>query len=160
MDEKYIEIVKVINELINDFNNHLESKFKIPLFNPDRKDDFEIYTELRRYPWDDFRFPNDTKNGVYFLAGYDPMLRGKRVLYIGKASFSDTIGMRLYSHLFSKRNEENYTMCDKNGIKHNLEYVFSIDLDSVGLTFLASALEEYLITHSKGKLYLLNGIGN
>lgn len=41
-----------------------------------------------------------------------------------------------------------------------LDCIASIDLDTSGLAFLASALEEFLIVNLRSKLNLMNGTGN
>ena len=43
---------------------------------------------------------------------------------------------------------------------HVLDCIASIDLDTPGLVFLASALEEFLIVNLRSKLTLMNGTGN
>ncbi len=41
-----------------------------------------------------------------------------------------------------------------------LDYMVTIDLDCLNVGFLASALEEFLITQLKSNLKLINGTGN
>ena len=41
-----------------------------------------------------------------------------------------------------------------------LDYMASVNLDAIGFPFMASALEEHLITSVKDTLNLLNGTGN
>jgi len=41
-----------------------------------------------------------------------------------------------------------------------IEYMASIDLDKLKISFIAPALEEYLITSLKEKINLINGTGN
>lgn len=41
-----------------------------------------------------------------------------------------------------------------------LEWIISIDMDFNETPFLASALEEYLITNLKKRINLINGTGN
>jgi hypothetical protein len=70
------------------------------------------------------------------------------------------MGARLDSHLRPHRNSEWFLMNGYNDEKYILDYMVTIDLDNLNVIFLASALEEYLITQLKGSLKLINGTGN
>lgn len=159
MDKKYIELVKIINEHINGFNKFLNNDNKVLLFDPENADNFAIYTELKRYPWKDFRFPNSDMRGVYFIVGYPEDEPTTTSMYIGKASLQP-IGKRLYDHLNKDKNNSQYIISDGKGRKYVAEYVFSIDLESPGLVIFASAVEEYLITEAGRSIRLINTIGN
>jgi hypothetical protein len=159
MDEKYIEIVKVINELIGDFNKFLNTDFKINQFDLNEVNNKQYFTYLLKKQWDDFRFPNSEKRGVYFIIGYNSVLPENRAVYIGKSSFKHKIGKRFYSHLSRYRDAEQYVMTDKNGAEFFVEYIFSIDLETPGTEFLASSLEEFMILKAKDKIHLLNRVG-
>jgi hypothetical protein len=47
-----------------------------------------------------------------------------------------------------------------HGEMYVLDYIASINLDGCGLAFMASALEEYLISDLRRKTNLINGTGN
>jgi hypothetical protein len=159
MHKDYIYMIEVINDILNDFNKFLDPKYFIPLFDLSKVNDNFYFTSLSNQPWDDLRFPNGDKRGVYFLLGSDPDNLTNKSMYIGKASFSSTIGRRLYCHLSKDRNNNGYFMNDNFGKTHILDYIFTIDLEACAPVMISS-LEEFLIRNSRNKLYLLNGIGN
>ena len=159
MQKEYVQMVETINKIIIEFNKILDPKFKIPDLDLNKVYDNSCFTCLKNTTWNDLKFPNSEKKGIYFLVGYDSQNIDKKVMYIGKASFNSKIGRRLYNHLTNDRNNSQYTMNAKGHI-HILDYIFSIDLETTGLESISSSLEEYLILNSKDKINLLNGIGN
>lgn len=160
MNTDYINMVEIVNKNITRFNELLAPKNPIPLIELDKVYDNKYFTKLTETTWLDLRFPNAEKKGIYLIFGYNSKDFSKKAMYIGKASFSSSIGKRLYNHLVKDRDNENYTMYDLSGNIHYLEYVFGLDLESIGLDIFSSALEEYLIHNVKYDIALLNGTGN
>lgn len=160
MKADYNKMIDIINQNISDFNKYLNPDYYIPLVDIEKIIDDSFFTCLTDKTWQELRFPNAEKKGVYFIFGYNSQNPTETSLYIGKASFTSTIGRRLASHLGKDRNSENYTMYDLAGNIHNLEYILSLDLESKGLDIFASSLEEFLIKSSKRDIHLLNGTGN
>jgi hypothetical protein len=110
--------------------------------------------------WNAFGFPNSGRRGVYFVFGHEKNMSDKNGIYIGKASFSSSIGGRLYPKLHPYRSLSHFEMKGYFEETYILDYIASIDLDSVGIPFMAPALEEHLITALQNELNLLNGTGN
>ncbi len=160
MKDQYVKIIKTINKHIINFNKFLNEAYLIPQVDLNKINDEKYFVNINNVTWEDLRFPNSDQKGVYFMIGYDSKDELKSSLYIGKASYSSSIGKRLYSHLSKNKNNEFYTMNDLQGNVHNLEYIFSIDLESLGIDILSSSLEEYLILNTKEEIHLLNGTGN
>lgn len=160
MNAEYLKMIEIINSRISKFNEFLIPSRQLPMIDKDKINDNSYFTKLTEISWLDLRFPNAEKRGIYFIFGYDAKDQSRRAMYIGKASFSSSIGKRLYAHLKKDSYNENYTMNDLNGNVHHLEYVFGLDLESVGLNIFSSAIEEFLIQNVKSEIYLLNGTGN
>lgn len=157
---EYSEMVTILNMYINKFNDLLNENVNVPLIEEHKMIDKNYYVSLNENSWNDLRFPSSNKKGVYFIFGNSILEDDKKSLYIGKASFNSTIGKRLHSHLVRYRNDKMYIMNDNYANKHKLNYLIAIDMESVGVSFLAPALEEYLIINARDYIYLLNGTGN
>jgi hypothetical protein len=160
MNSDYINMVEIVNKNITRFNELLASSNPIPLIEQDKVYDDKYFTKLTETTWFELRFPNAEKKGIYLIFGYDSKDFSKKSMYIGKASFSSSIGKRLYNHLIKDKDNDNYTMYDLSGNIHNLEYVFGLDLETRGLDIFSSSLEEFLIRNVKYDIALLNGTGN
>ena len=157
----YFEIVEKINEGIVQFNKFLSSDHQLMLLNEAYLADSNPSWKLLDEGWEDRTFPNGNSRGVYFIFGKNSENNESSAVYVGKASYSDSmIGKRLYSHLNTpSRNERIYPMNHKSGSKYHLEFITTIPLDNV--PFLASALEEYLIAYLRdSNVDLLNHVGN
>ena len=161
MIAEYKNMIEIVNKNISKFNEFFIPEKQVPTIDLSRINDNEYFTELN-VPWLELVFPNAPKKGVYFIFGYDPEDRASKVMYIGKASFSSSIGGRLYAHLLKDKDNPNFTMNGINGRAYNLEYVFGLDLefDDMGMEIFASALEEFLILNVKNEILLLKGTGN
>jgi hypothetical protein len=160
MNTRFLPEINSINQTIVAFNQYLNPTYKIPVFDSGRMIEEKNCIQIVHGHWDDFGFPNSTKRGVYFIFGHEKVIETKNGLYIGKASFSSAIGSRLDHHLRPCKNSDCFEMNGYRNEKYILDYMASIDLDSLKLTFLAPALEEYLITELKRSLNLINGTGN
>lgn len=160
MNARFLFEINTINQSIIEFNQYLNPIYKVPIFNFDRMIEEKHCIEILHGNWDAFGFPNSNKRGVYFVFGHEKINNTKNGMYIGKASFSSAIGYRLDSRLRPGKNSDCFEMNGYHNEKYILDYMASIDLDSLNLAFLASALEEYLITELKSSLNLINGTGN
>lgn len=158
--DKYKLLIREINSGIEKFNSFFKTDFHVPLLKENELENKECYTNLTNTSWSDQRWPNSDSAGVYFIFGINQENTSEVGLYIGKASLSSKIGIRLYSHLYPYRNEENYMMNDGKGKKNILELVSSISFDENNMTFLAPALEEFLLSELREKINLLNVTGN
>ncbi len=156
---KFAKEINEINITIKEFNKYLIKDYEIPCF--DLKSGFEnnSIVKIIHKEWDSFGFPNNGTRGVYFVFGYSEISNDKNGIYIGKASLSSTTSNRLYSHLNPSRTKEHFTM-NYGSENYIIEYMASIDLDKLKISFIAPALEEYLITSLKEKINLINGTGN
>ena len=159
MNTRYLPVIEAINQRIIAFNQYLNPPHKISVFDPCRMLEEKNCIQIVHGNWNAFGFPNSEKRGVYFIFGYEKT-SDKNGLYIGKASFSSSIGKRLNPRLRPYKNSDHFEMNGYRNEKYILEYMASIDFDSLNLRFLAPALEEYLITELKSDLNLINGTGN
>ena len=160
MNTRFLPEINAINKTITAFNRFLNPIYKIPVLNPDRMIEEKYCSEIKHGRWDDFDFPNAPKRGVYFIFGHDKANESTNGLYIGKASFSSAIGARLDHHLRPYKKSSCFEMNGNRGEKYVLDYMASIELESLNLVFMSPALEEYLISELRGQLKLMNGTGN
>jgi hypothetical protein len=158
--EKYGEIINEINHGICDFSTLLADEYELKSISVS---DPSTYTELIdsgiESQWTKY-WPNKESYGVYFLLGISESDNTKMGLYIGKASLKK-MGHRLYSHL----NPHKKTGRFKRSYREEtfiIEAVCSIPMPTNETRYLASALEEYLITKGlkSNNAILLNSIGN
>jgi hypothetical protein len=157
--KQYKSEVEALNQSITSFNEHLVAHYLIPEIDISTGIDEKNIVEILHGRWDDFRFPNSESRGVYFVFGRHRDEPTKSGVYIGKSSFDSAIGRRLYAWLHPHRSNQHFVM--KYGQDtYILDYIISINLDKLEIPFMASALEEYLITSLTGRLNLLNGTGN
>lgn len=150
--------VDAINQSIAAFNKHLAESCLIPEIDTSTGIEEKNIVEILHGRWD-FPFPNSDSRGVYFVFGRHREKQTRNGVYIRKASFGSAIGRRLYSWLHPHRLNEHYIM-NYGPDTYILDYTASIDLDKLAMPFMASALEEYLISTLSGRLNLLNGTGN
>ncbi len=158
MNEKYLEMIKIINKSITSFSKNLSPSIKIDKLGKD-VDNKKKYTNIVNTPSGEQLWPNSNEAGVYFLFGKNKTT-GEAGLYIGKASLSSKIGNRLWVHLKPHRDSNHYYMNDNNGKQFILELVSSISLEKINKIFLGPSMEEFLIEDLKGKICLLNAKGN
>jgi len=149
--EKYSPIIREVNNLINDFNNFLSDGYKL---NHISKNNPNTYTKDLDKPWGKQGWPSKDDYGVYFLCGYQEDDKDKIGVYIGKASLK-FMGHRMWSHLKPYRETGIY----KRG-NFIIQVMLAIPIKDEETRCIASALEEYLITHGLGTIQLLNGTGN
>ena len=151
--------VEAINQSIAAFNQHLAESYQIREIDTTTGMKAKNIVEILHGRWDDFQFPNSDSRGVYFVFGRHREQQATNGVYIGKASFRSSIGRRLYSWLHPHRSSEHFIM-NYGQETYILDYIASINLDTLAMPFMASALEEYLISSLSGRLNLLNGTGN
>ncbi|OHD57214.1 MAG: hypothetical protein A2Y33_07415 [Spirochaetes bacterium GWF1_51_8] len=155
--EKYLKILRVLNLSIKNFNVYLKNEYWVDGLAEDKIEDknyfFNIVTGIEE--WLKQTWPNSNKGGVYFLFGYQKDNIEKVGVYIGKASLGSKIGDRFHSHLKPFSETNNF---EKGGFI--LDYISSIDLERKKMIPFASALEEFIISDVKEKIYLLNSTGN
>jgi hypothetical protein len=157
---RFLPEINAINQAILAFNKYLSPTYQLPEFDLDRMIEDKNCIEIKHRNWDAFGFPNSRKRGVYFVFGHEKTNETKNGLYIGKASFGSAIGKRLYAHLIHYKDSEFFEMNGYHNEKYILDYMASVELDSRNIVFLATALEEYLISELRNSLNLLNGTGN
>jgi hypothetical protein len=160
MDIRYRKEVDAINNGIASFNLFLNLNHLVPAFRFDTMLNEQHCIKVVHGDWHAFSFPNSPKRGVYFIFGHEKTVQEKNGLYIGKASFGSSIGDRLYYRLHPYRSQTHFVMTGYDQETYVLDFMASIDLDSPGLSFMAPALEEFLISNLKSKLNLINGTGN
>ncbi len=158
--DAYKPAIEIINSSITSFNKFLSAPYAVPVLKFDTMIQEKRWVEVIHGNWDAFPFPTSEKRGVYFIFGHDETTPEKNGIYIGKASFGSSIGKRLWWRLNRCRRESHFTMGGNNKGRYILDYMASVDLDACGLPFMASALEEYLISELRNKIKLINGIGN
>ncbi|MBM3435839.1 MAG: hypothetical protein FJY07_06450 [Bacteroidetes bacterium] len=114
----------------------------------------EIF-DLSKEEWKSMKFPGTS--GVYLIFGNSDKL--DNAIYIGKASYTSTIGYRLDYHLNNPaRNLKKYPMLDKQGRLIMMDKVITISM--VDYWFFAPALEEFLINYMHdNNVPLINIIG-
>ena len=157
--KRYQLEVSAINSAIVSFNTHMAAEFRVPEFDIDTAISQKNIVEILHGRWDDFPFPNNGTSGVYFIFGHERVLAEKNGLYIGKASFSSKTSDRLHAWLHPYRSKEHFIR-NSGQETYILDYLASIDLDRLGIPFMAPALEEYLITSLRSRINLMNGTGN
>lgn len=152
----YISLIEQINTSIQEFNKQLSEAHTIPCLGSVTDGSF---MDISKTPWDHQCWPNRDAKGVYFLLGYKEADPNVPALYIGKASLSN-IGERLYHHLSAYRKEPKYMFNSESSTPCVVELVTSIDLSTRHNSSLAVALEEFLIKSMRGKVHLMNTVGN
>lgn len=156
--EDYKLIIEKINQKIENFSTFLNPKYALPQFNESRLLNPIFSWKLKEVGWHDTMFPGDESPGVYFIFGRSIDNIDDIGVYVGKASFNNIIGKRLYSHLYHGKDDMNYTMKDKNGNTFLLDFVTTIPMQES--SFFATALEEFLISSMQDEnIYLLNAVG-
>lgn len=160
MSTRFLPEIEAINQTIGSFNGYLSPTYRVPTFLFDRMIEHKHCVEILHGNWDGFPFPDGGQRGVYFIFGHEKTDEAKNGLYVGKASFGSAIGKRLYSRLKPCKDKDRFEMNRYRNETYVLDYMASIDLDSLKIGFLAAALEEYLISELKKAVNLLNGTGN
>ena len=158
MNEKYLEMIKIINKSITSFSKNLSPSIKIDKLGKNF-DNKKKYTNIVNTPWEEQFWPNSNEAGVYFLFGRNKE-NNEFGVYIGKASLSSKIGNEVYTHLYPHSKSDHYYRNDKDEQQFILEVVSSIDLEKINKIFLAPSMEEFLITDLRDKIHLLNKKGN
>lgn len=126
--EDYKDIINKINQSLESFSSFLNPKYALPNFNDSRLLDPIYSWKLKEVGWYDTMFPGDESPGVYFIFGRSIENNNEIGVYVGKASFNNIIGKRLYSHLYHGKDDMNYTMNDKNGKTFSLDFVTTIPM--------------------------------
>ena len=152
--------LNAVNAAIEKFNQYLSPQFAVPVFDPATMVKDKHCAEITHGNWNGFTFPNSVKRGVYFIFGRDRIRSELNGLYIGKSSFDSFMGRRLHARLIRCKDRQLFEMNGHNNEVYILDWIASIDLDAHLLGFMASSLEEYLITELRSKFNLLNSIGN
>lgn len=156
--KEYEEIICKINESLSAFSEFLRPEFSIPVFDDDILNNPKLSWKLKEVGWNDTMFPGDESPGVYFIFGKSIEQAENMGLYVGKASFNQKIGNRLYIHLNHGSKDMNYQMKDASGEVFALDFVTTIPMKST--RFLSPALEEYLIDSLQNNgIQLLNAVG-
>lgn len=156
--EDYQDIIHKINQALEGFSSFLNPTYALSPFDDSRLSDPIYSWKLKEVGWDDTMFPGDESPGVYFIFGRSLENREEIGVYVGKASFKNIIGKRLYSHLNHGKDDLNYKMNDKNGNTFSLDFVTTIPMKES--SFFATALEEFLIsTMQNENIHLLNAVG-
>lgn len=159
---KYIPIIQKINESIDKFNESLTESFRVNKLDSTYIGNKDLFLDLRNKSWGDYSFPTcREQGGVYFYFGFDKDDPNLKKLYIGKATYGSTIGKRLWTHFYPMKQEKlNNTLYYTKG-NTCIELITGIAFDSFENLFLASALEEFLITRLNNEDFtLINLIGN
>ena len=138
LTREYNKIIIALNWQIVRFNQQL-SKTEIKTLPLEYTRD--SYLALSDMDWKKDKWPNAEKNGVYFAFGLNG--QGKHALYIGKASMSSSIGLRLQSHFADYAHNRPFRMGSKEEA-FEIVLVASIPLED-NISFFAPALEEFLI---------------
>ena len=134
LTKKYNRLIIAINRQIARFNQQLSKTEINPL---PLKYSRDTYLTLVDMDWKKDKWPNSESNGVYFAFGHDT--QGKHALYIGKASMSSSVGLRLSNHF----SEHSFQMGNKEE-SFKMDLVATIPLADQ-YAFFAPALEEFLI---------------
>lgn len=160
MEPRYRPEIDAINSCIASFNGFLNPNHSLPSFDIQTMTDGKNCVKVVHGDWESWRFPHSDQRGVYFIFGSEKTT-DRNGIYIGKASFDSAIGNRLHHHLFPTRKSQAFTMKGYGGEEYVLNYLAAINLDVLGLAFMAPSLEEFLISElNKGSLNLINGTGN
>lgn len=159
--EKYSAIIREINSAIEKFNLELSKKENhVPLLNEEEFSNKSYFFNLTNTLYNDQRWPNDVCRGVYFIFGVNEKDKNESAVYIGKSSFNNSIGRRLYVHLNRFKDSGLYYMNEHSEKPYVVELVSSISLEDK-LIYMIQALEEFLIGELKQRgVNLLNSIGN
>lgn len=153
IDKIAIDLVTALNDGIKAFNEYLHPEKQLPLLS------VESFFDLDDREWrgsNEINLGEVAYPGVYIILSTDEH-NNLPYIYIGKASFSSSIGKRLHQHLFNSKQK------DAKGFiwyqqPYSLHRVYTIDLSRYH--FLASSLEEFLIQKIQGAFHLLNSTGN
>jgi len=138
LTKKYNKLIIAINWQVARFSLQL-SKMEINALPLNFTRD--TYLALGDMDWKKDKWPNSENNGVYFAFGHDS--KGKLAIYIGKASMSSSIGLRLSSHFADYAKNRPFRMGSKEE-SFEMDLVASIPLKDQ-YAFFAPALEEFLI---------------
>ena len=138
LTREYNKLITAINWQIARFNQQLSKTEIDPL---PLEFSRNSYLSLGEMDWKKDKWPNSENNGVYFAFGHDT--QGKHALYIGKASMSSSVGLRLQSHFTDYAHNRPFRMGSKEEA-FEMDLVASIPFQDQ-YAFFAPALEEFLI---------------
>jgi len=157
--KKYEPIFSEINAEIDRFNGLLAEPFRIP---PIKASNSEEVAVIANVPWDDQTWGQTfgVYPGVYLLFGYQENAPLRLGLRVGKASFGESIGKRLWRHLRYQEPSGIHRICDRFGEPFIIEAIIVVALRNPQTIPLAVALEEALIHGLRERVYLLNKVGN
>lgn len=142
---------ELYSNILNDINHCIES-FNSELKNHSLKMDFLF--DLNGLSWVDLNLGKANYQGVYIMLGKDE-ITFNTIAYIGKASMESSIGRRIYAHFCHSHEQKGmpkYTFEDNPHA--TIEYVYGVNFSKEKLTFMAPALEEYLITNISSNILL------
>ena len=151
---RYLPVINDLNSYITSFNNFLKDEFSIPLFDTSLLED-DSYFHVLNGTWDKLSFSRRCGvGGVYFYFGYSTKDSNKLLVYVGKAWFTTITGQRLLSYFKHAFDESEQIFNMDNEEMFHIETVIRIPLDKTVITWLAPALEEYIIAElRKAKKY-------
>ena len=148
----FSHICNAINDRLVKFNSILSEQNQIPELQE------SVFFQLEGKCWigeNQINLGELDYPGVYFIIGETS--DEKPVIYIGKASFSSSIGRRFNNHLYKTYND-NTKYFEWNSVPCKLLRAYTINLSD--MKFISSALEEFMINEIKQDFTLVNGVGN
>lgn len=141
---KYLSAINKINDITSEYNFMIN--FKIDLLDTKELDNDSYFMKTKNKEWKDVIFPRNCEvGGVYFYFGTSK-ITNKIHIYIGKASYSSTIGQRLFKHFRVCYNINNLNKISRNGEEIEIELVSCIPFELKTQLFFATSLEEYLLS--------------
>ena len=149
----FTNVIQEINKKVDSFNSYLRSEYHFKTINVS---DPEIYSDKVNDCWGGEYWASKDAYGVYILFGIDD-ISDDLGIYIGKAS-QQYIGHRLWSHLKPHREMMDYHK--KIGEQKFTFYALSTLVTSTEESrFLATSLEEHLISGGYNSAKLINKVG-
>lgn len=146
--QRYSTVIRDVNNYVQKFNSELKNHTV----------EMEFLFDLEGLTWEDLNLDLANYRGVYILLGTDDVTN-EVVIYIGKASWNSSIGKRIYDHFRRSHEKEGNPKYSYENEPCTIEYVYGINFSKENITYMAPALEEYLITNMPPKM-LLNNLKN
>lgn len=158
---KYLPLIQGINSYLAEFNSCLKPEFALEPLDVTKIENENYFLNIVDKEWDDIEFPrNRDAAGVYFYFAESQNNPLDIALYIGKASWSSNIGLRLWNHFNGRFKNGNMIEYYKEE-PYKIELITSIPIEQYDRSFLAPALEEFLISKMQMDQYkLFNKTGN